>query len=158
MDRACGLLDRRVEALGLLMMDAECGSCRRSAALLLAPRGRKQVAAHHAASITATRTLDSLLTRAVGFVLISLLFYPSMNTIDVHAQEPAPESARQLPGERVPTREPDIREREADFIPIRDRWRIGYGGRLYDPYNQNVLQGDFPIFGQQTLFAFTVIS
>ncbi len=50
-----------------------------------------------------------------------------------------------------------------DFIPISDRWRIGlppwdryapYGGdypyvrgRTLDPYNQNVLKGDYPILG-----------
>lgn len=55
------------------------------------------------------------------------------------------------------------------FIPIEDRWRIGapswdrYGkghpivddypsmqGEWYDPYNQNVLKGDYPIIGQDT--------
>jgi hypothetical protein len=59
------------------------------------------------------------------------------------------------------------------FIPIEDRWRIGsptwdrYGkghpvgddypfvqGAWYDPYNQNVLKGDFPIAGQDTFLKF----
>ena len=50
-----------------------------------------------------------------------------------------------------------------DFVPILDRWRIGMPnwnrfdrpvdspfarGRWWDPYNQNVLKGDYPIFGQ----------
>ena len=43
-----------------------------------------------------------------------------------------------------------------DFIPIPDRWRIGFPegyrpdlggvGHIYDPYNQNVLKGDYPIW------------
>ena len=59
------------------------------------------------------------------------------------------------------------------FIPIEDRWRIGsptwdrYGkghpvgddypfvqGAWYDPFNQNVLKGDFPIAGQDTFLKF----
>jgi len=37
-----------------------------------------------------------------------------------------------------------------DFIPLPDRWRLmedlGVSERLYDPYNQNTLKGDRPIF------------
>jgi hypothetical protein len=62
----------------------------------------------------------------------------------------------------------------ADFEPVEDRWRIGfpfwdrYGkgfplgedypyklGRIWDPFNQNVLKGDYPIIGQHTFFIFT---
>jgi hypothetical protein len=61
-----------------------------------------------------------------------------------------------------------------DFVPVEDRWRIGmpfwdrYGlgfplgddypyklGNSWDPYNQNVLKGDYPILGQHTFFKFT---
>jgi len=61
-----------------------------------------------------------------------------------------------------------------DFLPVEDRWRLGapywdrYGigfplgedypyklGRWWDPYNQNVLKGDYPIFGQHTFLKFT---
>lgn len=61
------------------------------------------------------------------------------------------------------------------FIPVEDRWRLGspeddrYGkghpaqddylgieGSLWDPYNQNVLKGDYPIFGQHTFLRTTV--
>jgi hypothetical protein len=61
------------------------------------------------------------------------------------------------------------------FIPIEDRWRIGsptwdrYGkghpvgddypfvqGAWYDPYNQNVLKGDYPIAGQDTFLKLTL--
>ena len=60
------------------------------------------------------------------------------------------------------------------FVPIEDRWRIGnpywdrYGnghpgiddypgveGHWWDPYNQNVLKGDFPIIGQHTFLNVT---
>ncbi len=55
----------------------------------------------------------------------------------------------------------------ADFVPIEDRWRMGYPewdrydrghalpddypyelGEWYDPFQQNVLKGDYPIIGQ----------
>jgi hypothetical protein len=63
------------------------------------------------------------------------------------------------------------------FVPIEDRWRIGfpawdrYGqgqpgqidypyetGELLDPFNQNVLKGDYPIVGQHTFFNITATS
>lgn len=69
-----------------------------------------------------------------------------------------------------PQTEPDRRE-------VRDRWRIGfpeydrYGdkgargrdipfkrGRWYDPYNQSVLKGDYPIFGKNKFLIFSAVS
>ena len=45
-------------------------------------------------------------------------------------------------------------EEDADFIIIKDRWRIGVPedprfrkGSIFDPYHQNVLKGDYPIIG-----------
>lgn len=67
-------------------------------------------------------------------------------------------------------REPDPQQ---DFIPIPDRWRLsmpawqqhaGEGeypytrGAIYNPYNQNVLKGDYPILGDDKFFVFTAIS
>src|SRR5262249_34927109 len=65
----------------------------------------------------------------------------------------------------------------AEYDTIEDRWRIGfpewdrYGlghprvfdypyqlGRLFDPYNQNVLKGDYPIIGQHTFLNVTGVS
>ncbi len=65
-------------------------------------------------------------------------------------------------------------QESAHFVPIEDRWRLGwpdwdrYGkghpitddypyqlGRLLDPYNQNVLKGDYPIIGQHTFLDVT---
>jgi hypothetical protein len=68
------------------------------------------------------------------------------------------------------------REEQQDnyFVPREDRWRVGfpawdrYGkghpptddypyvqGSLWDPFNQNVLKGDYPIIGQHTFFVLT---
>ena len=60
------------------------------------------------------------------------------------------------------------------FVPVEDRWRAGfpewdrYGkgyvpvddvpyevGHWWDPFNQNVLKGDYPIVGQHTFFNIT---
>lgn len=53
-----------------------------------------------------------------------------------------------------------------DFLPLPDRWRIGVPpdyvqnvrGRVIDPYNQNVLKGDYPVWGQDKFFVLTVVS
>jgi hypothetical protein len=63
------------------------------------------------------------------------------------------------------------------FIPIEDRWRMGFPewdrydrghpliedypyteGAIWDPYNQNVLKGDYPIIGQHTFLNITAMS
>ena len=49
------------------------------------------------------------------------------------------------------------------FQPLPDRWRditpppyeLNVEGRWYDPYNQNVLKGDFPVIGQNTFMVLT---
>jgi hypothetical protein len=65
--------------------------------------------------------------------------------------------------------------RDSDFIPIEDRWRIGFPtwdrykegtpgeypytlGHWWDPYDQNILKGDYSIFDQHTFFNLTVLS
>jgi hypothetical protein len=49
-----------------------------------------------------------------------------------------------------------------DFVPVPDRWRIienlGVNERWYDPYNQNTLKGDRPIFGEDWFFNLSAIS
>lgn len=42
---------------------------------------------------------------------------------------------------------PDIESSASDFVSVPDRWRQFYAGKWYDPYNQNVLKGDIPVFG-----------
>jgi hypothetical protein len=67
----------------------------------------------------------------------------------------------------------DVQE-SSHFVPVEDRWRIGfpewdrYGlghpplsdypyveGHWWDPYNQNVLKGDYPLIGQHTFLDIT---
>ncbi len=54
-----------------------------------------------------------------------------------------------------------------DFLPVPDRWRIGVPpgyirnmerGSFLDPYHQNILKGDYPIFGQDIFLNFSAIS
>ncbi len=71
---------------------------------------------------------------------------------------------------------PDVQE-DSHFVPVPDRWRLGYPrtdrygasypwtvdyigvpGHWWDPYNQNVLKGDFPIIGQHTFMNLTATS
>ena len=61
-----------------------------------------------------------------------------------------------IPGsERVPSPPSEVEDRLL-FDPVPDRWRIGYKRNIVDPYNQNVLKGDYPIPGtQNTFFVFT---
>jgi len=65
----------------------------------------------------------------------------------------------------------------ADYEPVEDRWRIGYPewdrydkgqpivddypfeiGKKINPYNQNVLKGDYPIIGNDIFMVFTATS
>jgi hypothetical protein len=65
----------------------------------------------------------------------------------------------------------------SDFVPIEDRWRLGFPawdrfdlghppqddypyveGHWWDPYNLNVLKGDYPIIGQHTFLEITASS
>jgi hypothetical protein len=78
------------------------------------------------------------------------------------------------PSTVVPTELPDP---DGHFAPAEDRWRIGfpewdrYGnghppqdeypytiGRILNPYNQNVLKGDYPICGQHTFLNITALN
>jgi hypothetical protein len=62
----------------------------------------------------------------------------------------------------------------SDFVPVEDRWRIGFPewdrydkghpplddypyveGHWWDPFNQNVLKGDYPLVGQHTFLNIT---
>lgn|GEM_PF-273314 len=64
---------------------------------------------------------------------------------------------------------PNETQTSPHFVPVPDRWRLGYEyqdryglewpwttdylgnpGHWWDPYNQNVLKGDYPIIGQHT--------
>ncbi|MEW6730625.1 MAG: hypothetical protein AB1489_04740, partial [Acidobacteriota bacterium] len=76
----------------------------------------------------------------------------------------------------VRVKKPKTEEEESgDFIPVDDRWRIGFPewdrhgdfskadypftkGRLINPYRQNVLKGDYPILGTDKFFVLTLKS
>lgn len=56
-------------------------------------------------------------------------------------------------------------EENPDYRVITDRWRIDFPsdsrytrGQIINPYRQNVLKGDYPLFGQHTFFNFTLQS
>lgn len=68
-----------------------------------------------------------------------------------------------------------LRPSRPDFVPTSDRWTLEFpdwqrypegqegeypyvSGRLIDPYNQNVLKGDRPVFGQDVFMVLTGIS
>jgi hypothetical protein len=73
---------------------------------------------------------------------------------------------------------PSVRP-DRDYVPMEDRWRLGFPawdrykftdeypytndypyqlGHKWDPFNQNVLKGDYPIIGQHTFLNVTGIS
>jgi hypothetical protein len=47
---------------------------------------------------------------------------------------------------------------QPEFEPVPDRWRIQPPGPWYDPYNQNVLKGDYPVIGQDIFLRLTGVS
>jgi hypothetical protein len=72
---------------------------------------------------------------------------------------------------------PTEEQESSHFVPLEDRWRVGfpawdrYGkghpkiddypylpGRWFDPFNQNVSKGDYPIIGQHTFLDITAIA
>lgn len=49
----------------------------------------------------------------------------------------------------------------SEFIAAPDRWKMIYQGKWYDPYNQNILKGDIPVFGEpghEWFFEATILS
>lgn len=73
--------------------------------------------------------------------------------------------------------QPSNFQTDGHFIPMEDRWRLGMPnwdryekghpntqqyqfdiGQWYDPYRQNVIKGDYPIFGQNTFLDVTITS
>jgi hypothetical protein len=69
-------------------------------------------------------------------------------------------------GRRGAGRRSGRRGEPADFLPVPDRWRIGLPpgysqnvrGSALDPYDQNVLKGDYPIVGQDIFLVVTATS
>jgi hypothetical protein len=64
-----------------------------------------------------------------------------------------------------PSRIDNPKQDTAGAMPRADRWRIGFPddpryqkGEIYNPYRQNVLKGDYPIFGQHNFLVLTAES
>jgi hypothetical protein len=111
-----------------------------------------------------------------------------IHTITILKQPSPPVAVELAPLLRIPMDQPlgftgpsGVRPREVQenshFVPVEDRWRISfpewdrYGkghplvddypyveGHWYDPFNQNVLKGDYPILGQHTFLNLTATS
>jgi hypothetical protein len=78
---------------------------------------------------------------------------------------PFPTPVDSPPGYAGPSRIENSKQETADAMPRADRWRIGYPddpryakGEVYNPYRQNVLKGDYPVFGQHNFFVLTAES
>lgn len=75
-----------------------------------------------------------------------------------HPPEPLPMFVEQNPDALNPAPVDQV----GNFVPVPDRWRImealGVNTPWYDPYNQNILKGDKPMFGEDWFFSFTGIS
>jgi hypothetical protein len=71
------------------------------------------------------------------------------------AKEPLPE----IDPDKVPPPAPHL---PREFLPIPDRWRladaVGVTARWWDPYNQNVLKADRPVFGRDYFVNLAAIS
>jgi hypothetical protein len=80
------------------------------------------------------------------------------------ADERGPEAGSLGPPIAVPADEEAAPARPAwpGFLPIPDRWRLaedlGIHQRWWDPYNQNVLKGDRPVFGDDWFVNLSVIA
>ena len=111
--------------------------------------------------------------RLAAEVLFLLVAASPGATSQTPPPEPTPtapvEEPRVQPPERplgyAPGSESVAAGAEENFIPVPDRWRIGFPewprytrGRALNPYRQNVLKGDYPIFGQRTFLNLSAIS
>lgn len=108
-------------------------------------------------------SLSRFAAECVALLLLSMFFKCDFAAAEdgTSPADTQPQSAvrtRQRPGsEPRPTKfspflfesVPDINSSASDFVPVPDRWRQFYAGKWYDPYNQNVLKADIPVFGSQ---------
>lgn len=72
----------------------------------------------------------------------------------------SPKAKRKSNSQGSPEKPEVEKKKEEPIIPVKgfetveDRWRTLYKKNIIDPYNQNVLKGDYPVFGQDTFFSF----
>jgi hypothetical protein len=88
----------------------------------------------------------------------SIFRRPGASPAPEQAEQPARPSTRrpgqaEAPAEPLP---PPLPVPEYEFVGVPDRWRIveslGVNEKVWDPYNQNTLKADRPIFGTQDWF------
>jgi hypothetical protein len=100
----------------------------------------------------------SLTMKIGGLLAIALLFVFHSASVAQETDETESAQERRLPRRpifSIPENfAPEEKSEDADFQPYTDRWRIvpppyevNVPGRLWDPYNQNILKGDLPIIG-----------
>ncbi len=119
------------------------------------------------------RPRPGVLNRSLGTVTAGELPAPLFETPPFLRTEPYP-----TPGYAGRSHVQPIEDQSSShFVPVPDRWRIGYPawdrygtghpigdespysiGRILDPYNQNVLKGDYPIYGQHTFLDISALS
>ncbi len=85
--------------------------------------------------------MSAMTSRVPLFILIATLWPLSAEPQEGRRR---PGSKRQVESVEEKAQEP-VRESET----ILNRWDMLYQGKWYDPYNQNILKGDLPIFGSQ---------
>jgi hypothetical protein len=96
--------------------------------------------------LVVTLSLATLLLSAAVAVVLASISSAGAQQATAETQKPAPTSL-------------------LDIEPALNRWRLmeplGVGERarnpLYDPYNPNVLKGDYPLFGDKVFFATTAV-
>src|SRR5215471_1546522 len=113
-------------------------------------------------------------TVAVEVLLVPLA---GPTTQEIHAVPPAEPYHQLFPQPATTDPEPTSAELAADdrqvFVPLKNRWNYLFPdfhrydipgeyqyteGRWYDPFNQNRLKGDYPLFGGRTFLNFSMIS
>lgn len=91
------------------------------------------------------------------FVSITVCFALKISPVQADDDDGTIIAERRIPGRPAPDSNsytetyesiPDINSSASEFVPTPDRWRQFYAGKWYDPYNQNILKGDIPVFGE----------
>ena len=121
--------------------------------------------------------MGSSCTTLIALALSALIVLPAVAFAQAQAPTatpPMPPPPTDKPPGYAPSLRPNPTQTSPDFVPIPDRWRLGFPdwnryereikdnpytkGRWWDPYNQNILKGDYPIFGQNYFLAVSAIS
>ncbi len=108
-----------------------------------------------------TARVNDMTVQLIGLITLCLLFLPA----PLRAEESAPPADRPPAQEGAAAGGEEQKTPDFETIPEADRWRIqappydlNVKGHWWDPYNQNVLKGDYPIHGDDIFFKLTGIS